>query len=510
MKLYLPTSILLMVPSWPTATTGFQPIHQNLAMMKHVTHQIKTSLDMKVTVSIDVDMPDFSVPTVPSELGDYASSLDSSTFASMFSSLTSFVALPTAQTTSAASFTPLIDNTLLSEASYRGMSDLNYILQLSSLTETSKLMSFTDVVNQITVIGISGLATMGLFMYALSFPNDDFRQNHEPYERGNYDAQLAREYYSNHPFLVLRRGLQLFRIANKFILRWLLNQLVGERFSNLSEEDDETMKKVQEERAEELLTIIQKLGPTAIKIGQALSVRPDLISEVYTEKLSELQDNVPPFDSERAKDLLLDELGWERFQMLKNVDLDHPVASASIGQVYRGAVDMSMNNDDDDDDTNFSNDREEVEVAIKVQRPNVLSEIALDLFITRELAPLYQKITVNDTDMQKIADEWARGFIAELTYHQEARNTIKFNEEMKEMKLNAVCAPTVVKKLSTNKVLTTEWVNGVRLDKSDKDDVARLCGVALNAYLVMLLETGTLHCGKSSRLKHFVKHYLKI
>jgi hypothetical protein len=68
---------------------------------------------------------------------------------------------------------------------------------------------------------------------------------------------------------------------------------------------------------------------------------------------------------------------------------------------------------------------------------------------------------------------------------------------MKEKKLNAICAPTVVESLSTNRILTTEWVDGTRLDLSQEDDVARLCGVALNAYLVMLLETGVLHCDVS-------------
>lgn len=250
----------------------------------------------------------------------------------------------------------------------------------------------------------------------------------------------------------------------------------------------------QQLRAEELLEIIQNVGPTAIKVGQALSVRPDLIPEVYTKTLSELQDNVPPFDSDEAQELLMSELGYEKFQLLKGgggaggIDLDRPVASASIGQVYRGKVIIDKDSG------------EEVEVAVKVQRPNVLSEIALDLFIAREIAPMYQKLTMSDTNLQSLADEWGRGFIAELTYEQEAKNTIRFNEEMKEKNMNAVCAPTVVEQFSTNRILTTEWVNGVRLDRSGEEDVARLCGIALNAYLVMLLETGTLHCGKFNLL----------
>jgi len=133
-------------------------------------------------------------------------------------------------------------------------------------------------------------------------------------------------------------------------------------------------------------------------------------------------------------------------------------------------------------------------VAVKVQRPDVLAEIALDLHIVRELAPFYQKFAESSTDWQALANEWGRGFIAELDYRDEAASTTKFNQEMQQRNLNAVCAPTVVPDYSTERVLVTEWVDGTRLDQSNADDVPRLCSVALNAYLVMLLELQSLHC----------------
>ena len=438
----------------------------------------KTSLHMKLTVNIE-DLPEIDLPQnifgpildfIPSpDLSDSISLLeldfDSSSFSSLVSSVTSVVVVPPLGEVSAGTSNNIADQ---------------------FFTYSTSTGSTFDVITQ----SIGGVATavfvLSGLLFAMSFPPDNFRENHEPYERGSYDPQAAREYYAKHPLLVLRRFLQLVRIANKWIIRWLYEHFIVKENDDNSASRREKRRKMQGQRAEELLEIIQKVGPTAIKVGQALSVRPDLIPKVYTEKLSELQDNVPPFDSEQAKEVLISELGSERFELLKNIDLDNPVASASIGQVYRGVVEL-----DDERDG-----KKEVEVAVKVQRPNVLSEIALDLFLTRELAPLYQELTKNDTNLQRLADEWGRGFIAELTYTQEAKNTIHFNEEMKAKNLNAVCAPTVVKELSTNRVLATEWVNGIRLDKSGEEDVARLCGVALNAYLVMLLETGTLHCGE--------------
>ena len=93
-----------------------------------------------------------------------------------------------------------------------------------------------------------------------------------------------------------------------------------------------------------------------------------------------------------------------------------------------------------------------------------------------------------------MANEWGRGFIAELDYLEEASNTIQFNEEMQKRELTTVCAPEVVLPYSTERVLCTSWVDGTRIDQSpDADDIPRLCSVALNAYLLMLLETSKLH-----------------
>jgi len=73
-------------------------------------------------------------------------------------------------------------------------------------------------------------------------------------------------------------------------------------------------------------------------------------------------------------------------------------------------------------------------------------------------------------------------------------NTEKFSADMAKRGLTKVTAPAVVKELSTNKILSTKWIDGVRLDKAGTPDVPELCSTALSAYLVMLLDTGVLHC----------------
>lgn len=242
-----------------------------------------------------------------------------------------------------------------------------------------------------------------------------------------------------------------------------------------------------------MLELIQKIGPTAIKVGQALSVRPDLIPEEYSTALSSLQDRVPPFPSDEAKVMLEKQLGPVGMKKFTKIDLDKPVASASIGQVYKATARL-------DDGT-------EKEVAIKIQRPDVMAEIALDLHIVREFAPTYAKLTRSSTDLQALANEWGRGFIGELTYLKEAEATKRFNEEMIKRNIAAITAPTVVDELSTDRVLTTEWVTGTRLDESTAGDVPRLCGLALNAYLVMLLEIGTLVSKFHDQLVFYIERF---
>ena len=297
-------------------------------------------------------------------------------------------------------------------------------------------------------------------------PPDDFRAGLEPYQRGNYDPIQAKAYYSNHRKVVVQRALQVFRLSNQLLINLLLDNYVFRR--------EEAMRP---QRAKEVLELITKLGPTAIKVGQALSVRPDIIPAEYATVLATLQDQVPPFSNQEARRIIQQELGKEQYRRLQGIANSNPVASASIGQVYKATLEQGQ------------------VVAIKVQRPNVLAEIALDLYLVREFAPFYQRyIARSQTDLQALANEWGRGFIAELDYRKEAANTMRFTAEMRKRQLDAVTAPMVLTEYSTEQVLTTEWVDGTRIDQSDAADIPRLCAVALNAYLVMLLELQFLHC----------------
>jgi len=234
-----------------------------------------------------------------------------------------------------------------------------------------------------------------------------------------------------------------------------------------------------ERRAEQLAALLTQLGPTFIKAGQSASIRTDLLPPAYIKGLTALQDQVPPFSAEEALQILDEELGRSNRVDLFGASLpEQPIAAASLGQVYKSAL------------------SDGTPVAVKVQRPHMVSTIALDMHLIRDYAAPLAKLVGVPGDLVGTADVWGEGFVAELDYKQEARNAERFMSDLEHTELRGkVFAPPVVGRASTSRVLTTEWVDGERLDRSSvADDVPRLCSVAMIAYLQMMLSSGLLHC----------------
>lgn len=90
-------------------------------------------------------------------------------------------------------------------------------------------------------------------------------------------------------------------------------------------------------RATQLRVLLTQLGPAYIKIGQALSTRPDLVPPVYLEELTKLQDQLPPFPNEIAYQFIKEELGAPPEEVYAELSA-HPIAAASLGQVYKGKL----------------------------------------------------------------------------------------------------------------------------------------------------------------------------
>lgn len=275
-----------------------------------------------------------------------------------------------------------------------------------------------------------------------------------------YDAAAARAYFDDRLGAVIARGVQVAALSAKFGLALLSDYIGGKIDENA------------DQRAIELSTLLTELGPSFIKIGQSLSIRTDLLSPAYVRGLKTLQDQVPPFPTSEAKQIIEDELGRPIDSIFSEFSAE-PIAAASLGQVFRAKL------------------REDGrEVAIKVQRPNIMDQIALDMHLIREIAPVLKRTFNLNTDLVGTVDAWGLGFVDELDYISEARNAEEFTASIQSTPLaGVVFSPPVIEECTTGKVLTTEWVVGERLDKSSKDDVTILCSIAMNTYLTSELYT---------------------
>ncbi|CAJ1392458.1 unnamed protein product [Effrenium voratum] len=289
-----------------------------------------------------------------------------------------------------------------------------------------------------------------------------------PFPDGKYDPDTAAAYFQSRPWMVTWRAAELAGTGLSLAARLLLDLQTGQWEANASK------------RAQELVEILTDLGPTFIKIGQALSIRADLLSPAYLKALTELQDRVPPFPTPIADEIIESELGRPVGEVFEEIS-PAPIASASLGQVYRAKI------------------REGPEVAVKVQRPGMEEVVALDLYLLKlGSGPLraFLELTRSglNTDIPGLVDEWGKGFVGELDYLQEAANAVLFQHDIEKTPLaGAVFAPPPIESCSSAKVLTTEWVVGERLETSGAEDVTKLCSVAMNTYLTMMLETGVLH-----------------
>lgn len=276
-----------------------------------------------------------------------------------------------------------------------------------------------------------------------------------------YNSEGIAAYFRRRPLEVLSRSIYVLAESSVIVANIYLDRALG------TDQQNERL------RAKELVDLITRLGPTAVKVGQALSIRPDLLSVAYLEELQTLQDRVPPFSDEEARRIINEGLGRSTEAIFMDMSSE-PVAAASLGQVYKARL------------------RETGEVvAVKVQRPGVLEGICLDLYILRLMAGASQRLPNVHSDLEAVLDNWARRFFDELDYVQEGKNAQRFAGDMRLLK--NVTVPKVYPSFTSRKVLTSEWVEGEKLSESKAADLSILVTTALNCYLIQLLETGFLH-----------------
>ena len=236
---------------------------------------------------------------------------------------------------------------------------------------------------------------------------------------------------------------------------------------------------VQQQLGRRILTTLTALGPCFIKVGQALSTRPDLVRRDWLEQLTQLQDNLPPFPHAIALATIERELGAPADQLFEQFP-DYPVAAASLGQVYKTQL----------ADGHW--------VAVKVQRPNLPTILRRDLVIIRLLGVLTAPFLPLNLGfgLGDIIDEFGSTLFEEIDYRLEANNAERFASLFAAQP--EVTVPRVERLLSSEHVLTTQWINGTKLQERQalearNLDPAALIRTGVIAGLQQLLEFGYFH-----------------
>ncbi|MES1025979.1 AarF/ABC1/UbiB kinase family protein [Gloeocapsa sp. BRSZ] len=281
-----------------------------------------------------------------------------------------------------------------------------------------------------------------------------------------YDPDEIAEYFRHRPLEVLGR---IFRVL--FPILSFAFGLWWDRQRNRAVEN-------QQRRAIQLRELLTRLGPAYIKIGQALSTRPDLVPPLYLEELTQLQDQLPPFPNEIAYQFIEEELG-DRPENIYAELSPQPLAAASLGQVYKGKLKTGET------------------VAVKVQRPDLRECITVDLYILRRIAAWANKnIKRVRSDLVAILDEFGYRIFEEMDYIQEGENAERFTQLYGHIK--DIYVPKIYWQYTQRRVLTMEWIVGTKLTQAEAIraqgiDARYLVEVGVQCSLRQLLEHGFFH-----------------
>ncbi|PPD66156.1 hypothetical protein GOBAR_DD36966 [Gossypium barbadense] len=264
-----------------------------------------------------------------------------------------------------------------------------------------------------------------------------------------------------------KRTLEILVALGSFALQLLVDQRNG------------TLDRNKRKRAIKLKGIFTRLGPTFVKLGQGLSTRPDLCPPEYLEELAELQDALPTFADADAFSCIETELGMPIESLFSSIS-PSPIAAASLGQVYKAQLKYSGQT-----------------VAVKVQRPGIEEAIGLDFYLIRGLGFFINKyVDIITTDVIALIDEFARRVYQELNYVQEGQNARKFKKLYADKE--DILVPDIYWNYTSGKVLTMEWVHGVKLNQqaaieSQGLKVLDLVTTGIQCSLRQLLEYGYFH-----------------
>ena len=237
---------------------------------------------------------------------------------------------------------------------------------------------------------------------------------------------------------LVRYGLDEFIQAARFLkpLRFVFYLLPGRRVSDAP-------------RGKRLRLALEELGPIFVKFGQALSTRRDLLPADIAAELSLLQDQVPPFDSETAINILREAWGAEPTDVLAEFD-PQPLAAASIAQVHAGKLTSGE------------------DIVVKLLRPNMRAMIERDIDLLRGMAELAQRYWREAPRVRpiEVVEEYEKTILDELDLMREAANAAQLKRNFEGSDLLYV--PEVYFDHCRRNVMVMERIYGLPINEIEK------------------------------------------
>ena len=287
----------------------------------------------------------------------------------------------------------------------------------------------------------------------------------------SYDPKIADKTVRPNEILKDERFFQVARTITTFVAG-----SITDRYSIKNPLSDSDKRKRQARRLREALI---DLGPTFIKLGQFLSVRRDILSPEMADELAYLQDKVPPFEFSKVQEIIERDLGKAPELLFSDFE-SKPVASASIGQVHLAKL------------------KDGQKVVVKVQRPDLASRFYQDLgymrLVTKTGAAL--KPQAEWDSWLKLSDEFGRNLFSEINYLQEGKNADRIRQILKDHP--DIRVPRVIWKYTGKRVLTLEYIPGIKVDQIDELnnsglDLVSIGNRLVSGYLDQVLLHGFFH-----------------
>lgn len=225
--------------------------------------------------------------------------------------------------------------------------------------------------------------------------------------------------------------------------------------------------------------MLEELGPTYVKMGQIVSSQASVIPDDWEAELEKLQSDVPPFPSHEVREVIIEELGSPPEELYATFEPE-PFAAASTAQVHRATLPNGE------------------QVVVKVQRPHIHIQMKADLGIMQNAARVASRRSdyLQSIDLVGMLEEFSTSVLRELDYTGEAYNAFRLSDNMAE--LPGVHVPIIYPEFSTSRVLTMEYIQGVKISNTEALDQAGLdrevlANNTLRALIKQLLIDGFFH-----------------